>query len=77
MTLLADPPRANLLAKARCLARFTVGWNVVEGAIALSAAWVAGSRALAGFGLDSAVESASDAGAAELWLLADAGRRRA
>lgn len=38
---------------------FSVGWNVVEGVVAIAAAAVAGSRALGGFGLDSAVESIS------------------
>jgi hypothetical protein len=36
-----------------------VGWHVFEGFIAITAALVAGSRALLGFGLDSAVESLS------------------
>lgn len=48
-----------MLGRARRLAAFTVAWNVVEGLVAITAAWVAGSRALAGFGLDSAVESIS------------------
>lgn len=51
--------RATYLARARRLAAFTVAWNVVEGAIAIAAALAAGSRALIGFGLDSAVESIS------------------
>jgi divalent metal cation (Fe/Co/Zn/Cd) transporter len=51
--------RDNLLRAAHRLALFTVTWNVIEGIVAITAAWVAGSRALAGFGLDSAVESIS------------------
>ena len=51
--------RNQLLAHAQRLGVFTVGWNAVEGVIAISAAWIAGSRALAGFGLDSAIESIS------------------
>lgn len=51
--------RANLLARAQRLGAFTVAWNTIEGAIAITAAWLAGSRALAGFGLDSAIESVS------------------
>lgn len=51
--------RTGLLRRAHRLALFTVIWNVTEGIIAISAAWIAGSRALAGFGLDSAVESVS------------------
>jgi divalent metal cation (Fe/Co/Zn/Cd) transporter len=51
--------RELLLARAQRLGVFTIVWNAVEGVIAVSAAWVAGSRALAGFGLDSAIESLS------------------
>lgn len=51
--------RHGLLRQAQRLALFTVSWNVTEGGIALAAAWLAGSRALAGFGFDSAVESIS------------------
>lgn len=51
--------RTHLLARAQRLGVFTVAWNTVEGAIAITAAWLAGSRALAGFGLDSAIESTS------------------
>lgn len=51
--------RGALLCHAQRLGVFTVTWNVLEGVIAIAAAWVAGSRALAGFGLDSAVESIS------------------
>jgi divalent metal cation (Fe/Co/Zn/Cd) transporter len=45
----------------------TVGWNVVEGVVALGAALAAGSVALFGFGVDSFVESAS--GAILIWRL--------
>lgn len=51
--------RNDLLTWAQRLAAFTVAWNVVEGVVAIAAAWAAGSRALAGFGLDSAIESVS------------------
>jgi len=47
------------LRRARGLAAFTVVWNVAEGIVAIVAAVIAGSRALGGFGLDSAVESIS------------------
>lgn len=56
---IGDVRRVGLLHRAQRLALFTVIWNVTEGAIAITAAWFAGSRALAGFGLDSAVESIS------------------
>lgn len=46
---------------------FTVGWNVVEGIIAITAGVLAGSIALVGFGLDSYVEVAS--GLVLIWRL--------
>lgn len=55
----SQPNRAPLLRRALHLALLTVGWNVVEGVIAVWAAIQAGSVALLGFGLDSFVESAS------------------
>jgi cation diffusion facilitator family transporter len=56
-----------VLGRAQRLAEFTIGWNLIEGSVAIGAAWIAGSSALAGFGLDSAVESVS--GAILLWRL--------
>lgn len=41
------------------LAVFTVVWNLAEGVVAITAAAIADSRALVGFGVDSFVESAS------------------
>ena len=38
---------------------FTVGWNVIEGIIAITAGIFAGSIALVSFGLDSYIEVAS------------------
>lgn len=46
---------------------FTVGWNVVEGVIAIAAGVIAGSIALVGFGLDSCIEVAS--GLVLIWRL--------
>jgi divalent metal cation (Fe/Co/Zn/Cd) transporter len=51
--------RRVLLRRALVLAWFTVGWNVIEGIVAIVAAVVARSQALLGFGLDSGVESLS------------------
>ena len=45
----------------------TVGWNVVEGLVAVGAALAAGSVALLGFGLDSFVETIS--GLVLVWRL--------
>jgi divalent metal cation (Fe/Co/Zn/Cd) transporter len=51
--------RSLLLRRATRLGWFTVGWNLAEGVIAISAAVFAGSQALLGFGLDSGIESIS------------------
>jgi divalent metal cation (Fe/Co/Zn/Cd) transporter len=51
--------RSLLVRRASRLGWFTVGWNVAEGVIAISAALAAGSQALLGFGLDSGIESIS------------------
>lgn len=58
---LLDAHRSDLLQRARRLAIFTVAWNVVEGGVAITAAVLAGSQALLGFGADSAIESVSAA----------------
>src|SRR5688572_27756510 len=47
--------------KALYLEYFTVGWNLLEGIIAIAAGFLAGSIALVGFGIDSYVEVASAA----------------
>jgi divalent metal cation (Fe/Co/Zn/Cd) transporter len=60
--------REALVRRALGLEALTVGWNVVEGLVAVAAAGAAGSVALLGFGLDSFVECAS--GAVLLWRLA-------
>jgi cation diffusion facilitator family transporter len=46
---------------------FTVGWNIIEGIVAIAAGIVAGSIALVGFGLDSCIEVAS--GIVLIWRL--------
>lgn len=58
-TATAGVGRDDLLRQAQRLGVFTVAWNVVECAVAVVAAWISRSRAMAGFGLDSAVESLS------------------
>jgi len=55
----------SLRRRAIRLEYFTVGWNVVEAAVALIAGAIASSIALVGFGLDSVIETAS--GLALLW----------
>lgn len=59
--------RDGLVRRGRRLEYLTVGWNLLEAAVALGAGLVAGSAALVGFGFDSLVESTS--GGALLWRL--------
>jgi divalent metal cation (Fe/Co/Zn/Cd) transporter len=62
-------PGGRLVRRARLLAWLTIGWNLVEGVVAISAGIAAGSLALVGFGLDSFVEVF--AGGVVLWQLLD------
>ena len=59
--------RPTLLRRGLRLEYLTVGWNLVEGVVAVGAALAAGSVALLGFGLDSFVETAS--GGIMVWRL--------
>ena len=59
--------RADLVRQGLRLEYFTVGWNVVEGLVAIAAALAAGSVALLAFGIDSFVETAS--GLILIWRL--------
>jgi divalent metal cation (Fe/Co/Zn/Cd) transporter len=75
LSVAAVPERQALLYRGLRLEYLTVGWNLVEGAIAISAALAAGSVALLGFGIDSFVESVS--GSVLVWRLrAEAGGGR-
>ncbi|MGH2727627.1 MAG: cation diffusion facilitator family transporter [Actinomycetota bacterium] len=65
--------RSALLLRGLRLEYLTVGWNVVEGVIAVVAALTTGSVALMGFGIDSFVESAS--GSVLIWRLVEERRR--
>ncbi|MEA3136795.1 MAG: hypothetical protein QOC71_1076 [Thermoplasmata archaeon] len=62
-----SPGRPAVVARALRLEYLTVGWNLVEGAVALAAAGLAASIALLGFGIDSFVETAS--GLVLIWRL--------
>jgi len=53
--------RARLLRRGLALAAISLGWNVLEGAIALAAGIGVESVALIGFGVDSLVETTSAA----------------
>jgi cation diffusion facilitator family transporter len=63
--------RARLQRRGVLLEWFTVTWNVVEAAVAITAGVVAGSVALVGFGVDSAIEVV--AASALLWRFRKAG----
>ena len=53
------PERATLLRRGITLEGVTVGYNALEGLIAIAAGVVAGSVALTGFGVDSVIEVTS------------------
>lgn len=59
--------RSRSLQHALGLEYLTVGWNLVEGVVAITAAVLAGSVAILGFGIDSFVECAS--GLVMIWRL--------
>ena len=61
------PVDKHLYKKALYLEYLTVGYNILEGIASIIAGLMAGSIALVGFGLDSAVESAS--GGVLIWRL--------
>jgi cation diffusion facilitator family transporter len=63
--------RRGLHRRALWLEYFTVGWNVIEGVVAIAAGLLAGSVALVGFGVDSSIEVISALGL--LWRLRKAG----
>lgn len=51
--------KAVLIRRVRFLVAFTIAYNVIEAAVALTAGSIAGSAALLGFGLDSVIEVSS------------------
>ena len=53
--------------RGRVLEYLTIGWNLLEGLVAVGSGLIAGSPALVGFGVDSFIESLS--GCALLWRL--------
>jgi divalent metal cation (Fe/Co/Zn/Cd) transporter len=56
---LAPGERDAAVARARLLNRVSLGWNVVEGVVAVLAGVAAGSVSLVGFGIDSGIEVAA------------------
>jgi divalent metal cation (Fe/Co/Zn/Cd) transporter len=52
----APVTRADALRRSRWLNAATIGWNTVEGVVAIAAGVAAGSVSLVGFGIDSGIE---------------------
>jgi divalent metal cation (Fe/Co/Zn/Cd) transporter len=69
----AVAPRQQHLERALRLEHLTVGWNVLEGAVAIAAALGARSVVLLAFGIDSFIECAS--GLVMIWRLRAEQRR--
>ena len=59
--------RAASVRRGILLEYFTIGWNLIEGFVAVGSGIVAGSPSLIGFGFDSFIESTS--GVALRWRL--------
>src|SRR3989454_10728533 len=59
--------RLIMVRRGRALQYLTIAWNSGECVVALAAGFLAGSIALVGFGLDSAIEFTSSVAA--LWRL--------
>ena len=56
MTLTTPTDRNAAVARQRWLTTVTIGWNSLEGVVAIAAGIAAGSVSLIGFGLDSGIE---------------------
>lgn len=67
-TMVTELARPDAVRRARWLNALTIGWNVIEGIVAIAAGLAAGSISLIGFGLDSAIEVS--AAAVLTWRLA-------
>lgn len=64
---ISGPTRIELIRRGPYLEYFTIGYNSLEGLLAVVAGLIAGSIALVGFGFDSLIEVTS--GAVLLWRL--------
>src|ERR1051325_3471379 len=64
---LGGADRVKLIKRGRRLEYITIGYNSLDGLIAIAAGLIAGSIALVGFGFDSIIEITS--GAVLLWRL--------
>jgi divalent metal cation (Fe/Co/Zn/Cd) transporter len=63
-----DEIRQQVALRGKRLEYFTIGWNTLEGLVAVIAGAIAGSISLVGFGTDSFIEVTS--GTALLWRMA-------
>ena len=68
MALTGPATRAAAVSRQKWLTAATIGWNAVEGVVAIAAGIAAGSVSLIGFGLDSGIEVS--AAAVLAWRLA-------
>src|ERR1700739_1927313 len=59
--------RQQVALRGRRLEYFTIGWNLLEGLVAVVAGAIAGSISLVGFGIDSFIEVTS--GSVLLWRM--------
>ncbi len=66
--MVAELTRPTAVRRARRLNALTIGWNTIEGIVAVGAGIAAGSVSLVGFGLDSGIEVS--AAVALTWRLA-------
>jgi divalent metal cation (Fe/Co/Zn/Cd) transporter len=66
--MVAELSRPHAVRRARTLNVLTIGWNAIEGLVAIGAGIAAGSVSLIGFGLDSGIEVS--AAVALTWRLA-------
>jgi len=55
----AEGIRQHVALRGKRLEYFTIGWNTLEGLVAVAAGAIAGSISLLGFGVDSFIEVAS------------------
>ena len=67
MAGIAAPERTTVVHSGRRLEHFTIGWNMLEGLVAVVAGAIAGSISLVGFGIDSFIEVTS--GSVLLWRM--------
>ena len=67
MVQIAILERSAAVRRGRRLEYFTIGWNALEGLVAVVAGAIAGSISLVGFGIDSFIEVTS--GSVLLWRM--------